>query len=77
MSYRACIFDLDGTLCDSVESIAWSGNGAGRMSLCGRYGYRYEDRKSGRHVDHRRTLGIPGRGGAFERRSGLHRFRSR
>ena len=26
MSYRACIFDLDGTLCDSVESIAWSGN---------------------------------------------------
>lgn len=26
MSYQACIFDLDGTLCDSVESIAWSGN---------------------------------------------------
>ena len=26
MGYRACIFDLDGTLCDSVESIAWSGN---------------------------------------------------
>ena len=24
--YRCCIFDLDGTLCDSVESIAWSGN---------------------------------------------------
>ena len=26
MSYRACIFDLDGTLCDSVESITWSAN---------------------------------------------------
>lgn len=26
MRERACIFDLDGTLCDSVESIAWSAN---------------------------------------------------
>ena len=26
--YRACIFDLDGTLCDSVESIAYSANHA-------------------------------------------------
>ena len=28
MSFKACIFDLDGTLCDSVESIAWSANRA-------------------------------------------------
>ena len=26
--YRACIFDLDGTLCDSVESIAYCANHA-------------------------------------------------
>ena len=26
--YKACIFDLDGTLCDSVESIAYSANQA-------------------------------------------------
>lgn len=26
--YKACIFDLDGTLCDSVESIAYCGNQA-------------------------------------------------
>ena len=28
MSFKACIFDLDGTLCDSVESIACSANHA-------------------------------------------------
>lgn len=28
MSFKACIFDLDGTLCDSVESIAVSANRA-------------------------------------------------
>ena len=28
MSYQACIFDLDGTLCDSVESIAFCANRA-------------------------------------------------
>lgn len=28
--YKACIFDLDGTLCDSVESIAYSANQAMR-----------------------------------------------
>ena len=30
MSFKACIFDLDGTLCDSVESIADSANHAMR-----------------------------------------------